>query len=146
MNILVLGWASHIFYLPVIVEAFSVPDPNREIKGPKKIFISPLGLSLAGSSTDFILFWVTLTQLRLNVVILVYTSFVHFKTMQILEMESSLRERRDSFEQDMSSMTLKLEKARQETNQEVLNLRKLKVVLFVKKRAFRGRFIYPSWQ
>lgn len=64
--------------------------------------------------------------------------------MQILEMESSLRERRDSFEQDMSSMTLKLEKARQETNQEVLNLRKLKVVLFVKKRAFRGRFIYPS--
>lgn len=71
----------------------------------------------------------TLTQLRLNVVILVYTSFVHFKTMQILEMESSLRERRDSFEQDMSSMTLKLEKARQETNQEVLNLRKLKVVL-----------------
>ena len=49
--------------------------------------------------------------------------------MQILEMESSLRERRDSFEQDMSSMTLKLEKARQETNQEVLNLRKLKVVL-----------------
>lgn len=44
-------------------------------------------------------------------------------------MESSLRERRDSFEQDMSSMTLKLEKARQETNQEVLNLRKLKVVL-----------------
>lgn len=69
----------------------------------------------------------TLTQLRLNVVILVYTSFVHFKTMQILEMESSLRERRDSFEQDMSSMTLKLEKARQETSQEVLNLRKFKV-------------------
>ena len=131
MNILVLGWASHLFYLPVIVEAFSVPDPNLEIKGPKKIFISPLGLSLAGSSTDFIPFWVTLTRLyfRLNVIILVYTSFVHFKTMQILEMESSLRERRDSFEQDMSSMTLKLEKARQETNQEVLNLRKLKVVL-----------------
>ena len=48
--------------------------------------------------------------------------------MQILEMESSLRERRDSFEQEMSSMTLKLEKARQETNQEVLNLRKFKVV------------------
>ena len=70
----------------------------------------------------------TLTQLRLNVVILVYTSFVHFKTMQILEMESSLRERRDSFEHEMSSMTLKLEKARQETNQEVLNLRKFKVV------------------
>ena len=69
----------------------------------------------------------TLTQLRLNVVILVYTSFVHFKTMQILEMESSLRERRDSFEQEMSSMTLKLEKARQETSQEVLNLRKFKV-------------------
>ena len=70
----------------------------------------------------------TLTQLRLNVVILVYTSFVHFKTMQILEMESSLRGRQDSFEQEMSSMTLKLEKARQETNQEVLNLRKFKVV------------------
>lgn len=69
-----------------------------------------------------------LTQLRLNALILVYSSFCSFQNMQILEMESSLRERRDSFEQEMSSMTLKLEKARQETNQEVLNLRKFKVV------------------
>lgn len=58
--------------------------------------------------------------------------------MQILEMESSLRERRDSFEQEMSSITLKLEKARQETNQEVLNLRKLFLKLCINNVPLEG--------
>lgn len=87
-----VGWASHVCYLPVTVDTFSVPDPNLDVKGPKNIFPAfwasvwcrNKGVGGGGGAvcaSDFMLFWVTLTQPRLNAFIFVYTSFVHFKTM-----------------------------------------------------------------